>query len=297
MTIHRMKHDPAYTGREFIGATSSYEEADIVIYGMPMDWTVSFRAGTRLGPQRIREVSILLEEYSPYLDKHLEEVSYYDAGDIPLAFGNPATSVEQIYEYVRDLLADGKFPIGLGGEHLVSWGPIRAMKEKYDDLVVVQFDAHADLREDYEGEPYSHASVLRKACEVVGPQNVYQFGIRSGTREEFYWARENTNFYPFDVLEPLTKCLDELKGRPIYLTIDIDVLDPSEAPGTGTLDAGGITARELFKSLYAMRDAGLNIVGFDLVEVAPVYDPAEQTQIIASKIVREVLLGLAPQKK
>lgn len=292
-----MKHDPAYTGREFIGATSSYEEADIVIYGMPMDWTVSFRAGTRLGPQRIREVSILLEEYSPYLDKHLEEVSYYDAGDIPLAFGNPATSVEQIYEYVRDLLADGKFPIGLGGEHLVSWGPIRAMKEKYDDLVVVQFDAHADLREDYEGEPYSHASVLRKACEVVGPQNVYQFGIRSGTREEFYWARENTNFYPFDVLEPLTKCLDELKGRPIYLTIDIDVLDPSEAPGTGTLDAGGITARELFKSLYAMRDAGLNIVGFDLVEVAPVYDPAEQTQIIASKIVREVLLGLAPQKK
>ncbi|MGB8955353.1 MAG: agmatinase [Tumebacillaceae bacterium] len=297
MTIHRMKHDPAYSGREFIGATSNYDEADAVIYGMPMDWTVSFRAGTRLGPQRVREVSILLEEYSPYLDKHLEEVSYFDAGDIPLAFGNPKRSVEQIYEYVKSLLDDGKFPIGLGGEHLVSWGPIRAFAEKYPDLVVVQFDAHADLREDYEGEPYSHAAVLRKACDIVGPKNVYQFGIRSGTREEFHWAKENTNFHPFDVLEPLKGCIDELKGRPIYLTIDIDVVDPSEAPGTGTLDPGGITARELFKAIYLMHEAGLNIVGFDLVEIAPVYDPAEQTQILGSKILREVLLSIANKNK
>lgn len=296
MAHHRMKHDPAYSGREFIGSTSEYDEADVVIYGMPMDWTVSFRAGTRLGPQRIREVSILLEEYSPYLDRHLEEVSYYDAGDVPLAFGNPQKSVEQIYEYVRDLLADGKFPLGLGGEHLVSWGPIRAMAEKYPDLAVVQFDAHADLREDYEGEPYSHAAVLRKACDIVGPKNVYQFGIRSGTREEFHWARENTNFHPFDVYEPLKSRIEELKGRPVYLTIDIDVVDPAEAPGTGTLDAGGITARELFKSLQLLGEAGINIVGFDLVEVSPVYDPAEQTQILASKIVREVLLGLVPKK-
>ncbi|TCP57628.1 agmatinase [Tumebacillus sp. BK434] len=297
MENHRMKNDPAYSGREFIGATQNYDEATAVIYGMPMDWTVSFRAGTRLGPQRVREVSILLEEYSPYLDKHLEEVNYFDGGDVPLAFGNPQRSVEQLYEYVKQLVADGKFPIGLGGEHLVSWGPIRAVKEKYDDLVVVQFDAHADLREDYEGEPYSHATVLRKACDVVGPQNVYQFGIRSGTREEFKYGRANTNFYPFDVLEPLQGVIDELKGRPIYLTIDIDVVDPAEAPGTGTLDAGGITARELFKALYLMRDAGLNIVAFDLVEIAPVYDPSEKTQILASKIVREVLLGLVPNTK
>ncbi|MFD2170292.1 agmatinase [Tumebacillus lipolyticus] len=292
-----MKHDPAYSGREFIGATQNYEEATAVIYGMPMDWTVSFRAGTRLGPQRVREVSILLEEYSPYLDKHLEEVAYFDAGDVPLSFGNPARSVEQLYDYVKQLLADGKFPLGIGGEHLVSWGPVRAVQEKYPDLVVVQFDAHADLREDYEGEPYSHATVLRKVCDVVGPNNVYQFGIRSGTREEFKYGRENTNFYPFDVLEPLQGVIDELKGRPIYLTIDIDVVDPAEAPGTGTLDAGGITARELFKALYLMRDAGLNIVAFDLVEIAPVYDPSEKTQILASKIVREVLLGLVSPTK
>jgi agmatinase len=296
MANHRMKHDPAYSGREFIGATQNYDEADIVIYGMPMDWTVSFRAGTRLGPQRIREVSILLEEYSPYLDRHLEEVRYFDAGDIPLAFGNPQRSVEQIYEYVKQLLNDGKFPLGLGGEHLVSWGPIRAVAEKYPNLAVVQFDAHADLREDYEGEPYSHAAVLRKVCDLIGPKNVYQFGIRSGTREEFHWARENTNFHPFDVYEPLKSRIEELKGRPVYLTIDIDVVDPAEAPGTGTLDAGGITARELFKSLQLLGEEGVNIVGFDLVEVAPVYDPAEQTQILASKIVREVLLGLTPKK-
>lgn len=291
-----MKNDPAYTGREFIGATSNYDEAEAVIYGMPMDWTVSFRAGTRLGPQRVREVSIGLEEYSPYLDKHLEDVRYFDGGDIPLAFGNPARSVDQIYEYVKGILADDKFPLGIGGEHLVTWGPIRACAEKYENMALIHIDAHADLREDYEGESYSHASVIRKASDIIGPKNVYQFGIRSGSREEWYWGRENTNFHPFTVLEPLKSRLDELKGRPVYVSIDIDVLDPSCAPGTGTLEAGGITSAELLAAVHAIAGAGLNIIGFDVVEVAPVYDPSEQTQIVASKLIREVLLGMVAKK-
>lgn len=287
-----MRFDDAYSGNVFIASSSDYDASRAVIYGMPMDYTVSFRPGSRFGPARIREVSIGLEEYSPYLDKSLTDISYYDAGDLPLPFGNPARSLELIGDYVRKLLADGKFPLGLGGEHLVSWPVIREVYAKYPDLVLIHFDAHADLREQYEGETLSHSTPIRKAAELIGGKNVYQFGIRSGTREEFEYARKELNLHPFEVLEPLRKVIPQLAGRPIYLTIDIDVLDPSAAPGTGTAEAGGITSKELLAAIHALAGANLNIVGADVVEVAPVYDPSEQTQIVAAKLIREILLGL-----
>lgn len=287
-----MRFDDAYSGNVFIASSPDYGQAQAVIYGMPMDYTVSFRPGSRFGPARIREVSIGLEEYSPYLDKELSEVNYFDAGDLPLPFGNPGRALDMIGDYVRGLLADGKFPLGLGGEHLVSWPVIREVYAKYPDLAIIHFDAHADLREQYEGEPLSHSTPLRKAAELIGGKNVYQFGIRSGTKEEFQYAKKNINFYPFDVLEPLTKVLPELEGRPVYLTIDIDVLDPSAAPGTGTAEAGGITSKELLAAIHALAGSGIQIVGADVVEVAPAYDPSEQTQIVAAKLIREILLGL-----
>ncbi|WP_282938250.1 agmatinase [Paenibacillus sp. RC67] len=287
-----MRLDQAYSGNVFILSSDNYEASRAVIYGMPMDYTVSFRPGSRFGPPRIREVSIGLEEYSPYLDKSLEDITYFDAGDLLLPFGNPARSLDIIGEYVRGLLNDGKFPLGLGGEHLCSWPVFREVYAKYPDLAIVHFDAHADLREQYEGEPLSHSTPLRKAAELMGGRNIYQFGIRSGSREEFRYARENINFHPFEVLEPLKKVLPELAGRPIYLTIDIDVLDPSCAPGTGTAEAGGITSKELLAAIHAMAAANLNVVGADVVEVAPAYDPTEQTQIVAAKLIREILLGL-----
>jgi agmatinase len=287
-----MRLDQAYSGNVFILSSDNYESSRAVIYGMPMDYTVSFRPGSRFGPTRIREVSIGLEEYSPYLDKSLDEMTYFDAGDLLLPFGNAARSLEIIGDYVRGLLKDDKFPLGLGGEHLVSWPVFREVYAKYPDLAIVHFDAHADLREQYEGEPLSHSTPLRKAAGLIGGKNIYQFGIRSGSREEFQYARENINFHPFEVLEPLKKVLPELAGRPIYLTIDIDVLDPSCAPGTGTAEAGGITSKELLAAVHAMAAANLNVVGADVVEVAPAYDPTEQTQIVAAKIIREILLGL-----
>ncbi len=292
-----MRFDEAYSGNIFIGAQQQYDKAQAVIYGMPMDYTVSFRPGSRFGPGRIREVSIGLEEYSPYLDRELSEVNYFDAGDIPLAFGNPGRSLELIADFVGKVLNDGKFPLGLGGEHLVSWPVIQEMYKKYPDLVLIQFDAHADLRDHYEGEPLSHSTPLKKAIQLIGGENVYQLGIRSGTKEEFEFAKTNSNLYKFEVLEPLKQIMPKLKGRPIYLTIDIDVLDPAFAPGTGTLEAGGITSKELLASLHTMAEAGLNVVGADIVEVAPVYDPSEQTQIVASKLVREILLGLVKKEK
>ncbi len=281
--------DPAYSGNVFIAAQPDYESAQAVIYGMPMDWTVSFRSGSRLGPARIREVSVGLEEYSPYLDRDLSDIRYFDAGDLPLPFGNPKESVDRIYQYTTGLFAQGKFPLGLGGEHLVSWGAIRAAWEKHPDLRVIHIDAHTDLREHYEGEPYSHATVIRKVCDGIGPERVYQFGIRSGTREEFAWAKQNTRFFPFDLAEPLSGVLEELKGYPVYVTFDIDAMDPAYAPGIGTAEHGGLTPKEVFKAFQLM--SALNVVGFDLVEVAPQIDPTEQTQILAAKFVREALLA------
>jgi agmatinase len=287
-----MRFDEAYSGNVFIKSHQNFEESQVVLYGMPMDWTVSYRPGSRFGPARIREVSIGLEEYSAYLDRELEEVKYYDAGDIPLPFGNPQKSIDIIEDFVDQVLAAGKFPLGMGGEHLVSWPVMKAMYKKYPDLAIIHFDAHTDLREEYEGEPLSHSTPIRKIAEHIGPSNVYSFGIRSGMKEEFEWAKQNgMHISKFEVLEPLKQILPTLAGRPVYVTIDIDVLDPAHAPGTGTVDCGGITSKELLASIHAIARSEVNVVGGDLVEVAPIYDPSEQTANTASKLIREMLLG------
>jgi agmatinase len=287
-----MRFDEAYSGNVFIKSHPSYEDSQVVLYGMPMDWTVSFRPGSRFGPTRIREVSIGLEEYSVYLDRELEDVNYFDAGDIPLPFGNAQRSIDMIEEFVDQVLADGKFPLGMGGEHLVSWPVMKAVYKKYPDLAIIHMDAHTDLREQYEGEPLSHSTPIRKIAELIGPQNVFSFGIRSGMKEEFDWAKQaGMHISKFEVLEPLKEILPKLAGRPVYVTIDIDVLDPAHAPGTGTVDCGGITSSELLASIHEIARSNVLVVGGDLVEVAPIYDPSEQTANTASKLLREMLLG------
>ncbi|MBD8013254.1 agmatinase [Microbacterium sp. APC 3898] len=287
-----MRFDETYSGKVFIKSHPNYEESKAVLYGMPMDWTVSYRPGSRFGPNKIREVSIGLEEYSPYLDRELGDVKFFDAGDIPLPFGNPEKSLIEIETYVHTLLADHKIPMGMGGEHLVSLPVMKAVASKYDDLAIIHFDAHTDLRENYEGEEYSHSTPIRKIADHIGPKNVYSFGIRSGMKEEFEWAKEQgMHISKFEVLEPLKEVLPTLEGRNVYVTIDMDVLDPAHAPGTGTVDAGGITSRELLASIHAIAASGVNVVGFDLVELAPVYDHSDQTANTASKLMREMILG------
>lgn len=287
-----MRFDEAYSGNVFIATNSDFKESKAVLYGMPMDWTVSYRPGSRFGPARIREVSVGLEEYSAYLDRELHDVKYFDAGDIPLPFGNPQKSIDLIEEYVGTLMAEDKFPLGMGGEHLVSWPVMKAVAAKYKDLAIIHMDAHTDLREHYEGEPLSHSTPIRKIAEHIGPENVFSFGIRSGMKEEFDWAKEvGMHISKFEVLEPLKEILPKLAGRPVYVTIDIDVLDPAHAPGTGTVDAGGITSKELLASIHEIARSEVNVVGADLVEVAPIYDHSEQTANTASKLIREMLLG------
>ncbi len=278
----------------FMGSADRYEDAEIVLVGVPMDFTVSFRPGARLGPQKIRLVSDGLEEYSVYLDKDLCDKLYYDLGDISLPLGNVDHSLEIIEQVTRKLLQDGKFPMMLGGEHLVTYPIVRAFSQSYQDLVVLHFDAHADLRTDYSGEGNSHATVMRKVAELVGPNNIYQFGIRSGTRDEFEYARQNTNMFIERVIEPLREVLGELGDRPVYVTLDIDVVDPAYAPGTGTPEPGGCSSREIIEAMHEL--GRCRVVGFDLVEVNPVSDHSERTSLLAAKIVREAILSFGSRR-
>ncbi|SHJ79293.1 agmatinase [Anaerobranca californiensis DSM 14826] len=272
----------------FIGAKDNYYEAKGVLLGAPMDYTVSFRPGSRFAAKRIREVSYNLEEYSFYCHKDLTDCPFFDAGDLALPFGNVEKSLDIIYQSVAQITKDGKIPFIIGGDHLISYPCIKGVKEKYPDLAVLHFDAHADLREDYAGENQSHATVIGKVVRELGVKDVYQFGIRSGTKDEWEFAQKHTKLFPFSAAEPLLKVLEELKGKPIYITIDIDVVDPAFAPGTGTPEAGGITSKELLDCLKIM--SSLNVVGFDIIEVAPVYDISDITSVLAAKVIRESLL-------
>lgn len=272
----------------FMGSGEDYNEAEIVIVGLPMDYTVSFRPGARMGPQRIRSVSVCLEEYSVCLDRSLADKKYVDCGDMELPFGNVTESLNRIEIVTAKILADGKLPFFLGGEHLVSYSTIKAVAQKYPDLAVLHFDAHADLRADYLQESLSHATVMRKVVELIGGQNLFQFGIRSGTAEEFAFARRHTNLFVDKLLEPLKTVCQQLGTRPVYVSLDIDLVDPAYAPGTGTPEPGGCSSVEILEAVRLL--AGLSIVGFDLVEVSPVYDQNDRTALLAAKIVREAIL-------
>jgi agmatinase len=270
-----------------MAARPDYGQSNLVIIGAPMDYTSSFRPGSRSGPTAIRLASPGLEEYSLICGKDLRDVAFHDAGDLVLPLGNARGSLEKIKKALEIIFRDNKFPLLLGGEHLVSLGALRAAAEKYPGLAVIHLDAHADLREEYLGESLSHASVMRHAYEELGVE-IYQFGIRSATAEEALFANQHTHFYPFHVLDPLQKVMDKLSGRPVYISLDIDVVDPAYAPGTGTPEPGGICSRELLAALPLL--TRLDIVGFDLVEVSPVYDFAGITAMLAAKIVREAVL-------
>lgn len=272
----------------FLGSQESPEGARLIIIGAPMDFTVSYRPGSRFGPQGIREISSSLEEFSFELEKSLDDVQFFDAGDLEIPFGNVERALLMIEEAASIVIKAGKKPIFLGGEHLISWPVIKTVYRHYPDLAVIHLDAHADLRAEYCGEVNSHATVMGRIARMIGGENLYQLGIRSGSAKELAWAREHTNLYRQKVLAAIPEVIQAVGRRAVYLTIDIDVLDPAFAPGTGTPEAGGISSQELFKTLYLMQD--LNIVGLDIVEVAPDYDLGKSTVFLAGKILREALL-------
>ena len=276
----------------FIGCDSSYRTAGIVLYGAPFDSTTSYRPGARFGPAAIRHESYGLETYSPYQDKDLTDCNVFDSGDLELCFGSSEIALSDIQKRAEEILKAGKFPLLLGGEHLVTLGAVRAAAAKYPDLHIIHFDAHADLRDDYLGAKLSHACVLRRCHEIVGDGHIHQFCIRSGEREEFQFASRHTDFHPF-TFEGLEETVRELKEKqvPVYFTIDLDCMDPSVFPGTGTPEAGGVSFLELLKAIRTVSQA--NVVGADVNELAPVLDASGVSTATACKVLRELLLAIA----
>lgn len=276
----------------FIGCESSFEEASIVLYGAPFDSTTSFRPGARFGPAAMRHESFGLETYSPYQDRDLMDISVFDSGDLELCFGSSEMALADIQKRAEEILEADKFPLLLGGEHLVTLAAVRAVAAKYPDLHIIHFDAHADLRDDYLGARLSHACVLRRCHDLLGDGRIHQFCIRSGEREEFRFAAQHTDFHPlsFDGLEETVRELKE-KNAPIYFTIDLDCLDPAAFPGTGTPEAGGVTFLELLEAIRIVAQA--NVVGADVNELAPMLDASGVSTATACKVLRELLLAIA----
>ena len=278
----------------FLGCDNDYIDSDIVIFGAPFDSTTSYRPGTRFASRTMRAESYGLETYSPYQDLDLEDFKIFDAGDLELCFGDTELALKDITEMTRTILSDGKLPFMIGGEHLVTLGAVRAIAEKYPDLHIVHFDAHADLREEYLGARLSHASVIHRCWDIIGDGKIYQFGIRSGDRAEFEWGKNHviTQKFDFSGLEDVIK---KLKDKPVYFTLDLDVLDPSVFPGTGTPEAGGVSFTQLLDAILKVGE--LNIVGTDINELSPMLDQSGASTAVALKIMREWLLRLCAKKE
>ena len=277
----------------FLECTADAQEAKIVLFGAPFDGTTSYRPGTRFGSGAIRRESYGIESYSPYQDGDLLDGRVLDCGDLELPIGNAEKALAAIYAMEEEILSAGKLPFMLGGEHLVTLGAFRAAVKKYPDIHILHFDAHADLRQEYLDVELSHACVLRRCWELTGDGRIHQFGIRSGDREEFRWGKDHVETRKFD-FEGLEETLDRLKGKPVYFTLDLDVLDPSVFPGTGTPEPGGVSFEELRKAAELVcRKA--DVAACDVNELSPPYDPSGISTAAACKIVREKLIAL--QKK
>ncbi len=276
----------------FLGCDSDYAEAALVLFGAPFDGTTSYRPGARFGPRAIRAESYGLETYSPYQDRDLEALCVFDGGDLELPFGNSEAVLSLVEATVAGILKDGKTPVMLGGEHLITLGALRPFARRYPGLHVLHLDAHTDLRDDYLGQTLSHATVMRRIWELLGDGKIHQFGIRSGLKEEFQFARAHADLHMFN-LDGFAETVKALAGQPVYLSLDLDVLDPSLFPGTGTPEAGGVSFEALLGAILALRET--NIVGCDVNELSPGLDASGASTATACKITREILLAIGGQ--
>lgn len=276
----------------FIGCDANFEEAKIVLFGAPFDSTTSYRPGARFGSSAIRHESFGLETYSPYQNKDLCDIKVFDYGDLELCFGLAEAALLDIEKTAAEILNHNKLPFMIGGEHLVTYGAVKAAVEKYPNLHIIHFDAHADLREDYLGATLSHACVMKRCYDLIGDDKIHQFCIRSGEKSEFEFARDHTDMHPFN-FDGLGELVNELREAhtPIYFTVDLDCLDPSIFPGTGTPEAGGITFNELLSAIMLVSKT--NIIGADINELAPMLDTSGVSTAVACKVLREILLAIS----
>jgi len=272
----------------FLSGASSYEECEICIVGLPYDGTSSYRPGSRFGPNAIRKASWGMETYSPGFQRDLADLKICDLGDLEIPFGNKEMALAKIKEAIGKIIDDGKYPVFLGGEHLVTLPIVEALLTRFRNLAVVQLDAHADLRDEYLGETLSHSTVMRRVSEILEAGGLFQFGVRSGSREEFSYANTMGSLYDFTE-DGFNKALRRINDKPLYISLDLDVLDPSILPGTGNPEPGGVDFTEMIRFLQILAKA--RVIGFDVVELTPNHDPSEVSSIVTSKLVREMILN------
>ena len=272
---------------KFYCANHEFKKANIAILGVPYDGTSSFRPGSRFAPDAIREASYGIESYSPYQKKDLREIKICDLDNIPLSFGDKELNFKIIESFVERIVFSRKKLISLGGEHLISYPLIKSFAKKYKNLAVIHIDAHSDLIDSYRGEKFSHASVMKRVGELIGFENLYQLGIRSMNRSDLLLPKRDTHMHLFD-LEKIDEFAEKIGKNPVYVSLDLDVLDPSIFCGTGTPEPGGVTYKELLKCILSFEK--LNIVGGDVVELSPHYDSSGVSSVVAASIVRELLL-------
>lgn len=267
----------------FIGCDKEFHDSEIIITGIPYDGTSSYRPGSRFAPDEIRKSSYGLETYSPYQNKDLEDKKVCDIGDLELPFGEKKLILDKIETHIDNILKYNKKILSIGGEHLITLPIIKSFLKKYKNLYLIHFDAHADLRDEYLGEKLSHATVIKNIADIIGFEKIFQYGIRSGTKEEFELIKRKNL---------LNRSVDKIKqlinDNPVYITVDLDILDPSIFPGTGTPEPGGWSFNNLMNKLIKFKD--LNIVGCDVVELSPHYDHSMVSTITAAKIIREILI-------
>ena len=275
-------------GAIFMGARRNPEGCRVALFGVPYDGTTSFRPGTRFGPAAIREVSTGLETYCPQLERDLEDLSYADLGAVDIPYGDPEPVVDAVRNATSTVLAAGMKPLMLGGEHSISSGAVAAVAEQHPDLVLVQLDAHADLRDEWLGAQNSHACAMRRCLEVLPSQTLLQIAIRSGTKEEFSELATSGRLTPF---EEIAQRLHPLRGQPLYLTVDLDWFDPAVMPGTGTPEPGGFLWQHFAELVDELKHH--NLVGADVVELAPQLDPSGISSVLAAKVTRSLLLLMA----
>ena len=273
-------------GGIFMGSRRDPAGCRVGLFGVPYDGTTSFRPGTRFGPAAIREVSQGLETYCPQLDLDLEDLAYADLGAVDIPFGAPEPVVNAVQQATTAVLNLGLNPLMLGGEHSISSGAVAAVANQHPDLVLVQLDAHADLREEWLGARHSHACAMRRCLEVLPSQTLFQLAIRSGTREEFNELQESGRLMPS--IDALQQALAPLKGKPIYLTVDLDWFDPAVLPGTGTPEPGGFLWRDFAAVVDVLR--GHRLVAADVVELAPHLDSSGVSSVLAAKVTRSLIL-------
>ncbi|WP_320663605.1 agmatinase [Prochlorococcus sp. MIT 1223] len=281
-------------GTIFMGAERESQNCEIAIFGVPYDGTTSFRPGSRFGPAAIRDVSNGIETFCPQFKLDIAELKFADLGSLEIPYGDPEPVIELVRQATGKIVSQGHKPLILGGEHSISSGAINATVEHHNNLIVIQLDAHADLREEWLGSKYNHACAMSRCLDVLPSKQLFQIGIRSGSREEFQKLAESNRLIPFIKGTQAHNLKEKLKpfiGTPIYLSIDLDWFDPSVLPGTGTPEPGGYLWDDFAAVIDVLKEH--NIVAADIVELSPQLDPFGMSSIFAAKVTRSILILLS----